>query len=80
VLAVRVGRIVVKREVTSQHGVKYDAATPDIHGRTYVPAILYDQLWSGVQIFGRFLELFAEKGGAVAEEESEDLEEAEATS
>ena len=39
-----------------------------------------DQLWSGVQIFGRFLELFAEKGGAVAEEESEDLEEAEATS
>src|SRR6185503_9693809 len=29
-----------------------------------------DQLWSGVQIFGRFLELFAEKGGAVAEEES----------
>ena len=28
-----------------------------------------DQLWSGIQIFGRFLELFAEKGGAVAEEE-----------
>ena len=22
-----------------------------------------DQLWSGIQIFGRFLELFAEKGG-----------------
>ena len=23
-----------------------------------------DQLWSGIQIFGRFFELFAEKGGA----------------
>jgi acetylornithine deacetylase/succinyl-diaminopimelate desuccinylase-like protein len=43
-----------------------------------------DQLWSGIQIFGRFLELFAEKGGAAREEteteETEELEEAEATS
>ena len=38
-----------------------------------------DQLWSGIQIFGRFLELFAEKGGAAAEE-SEELEEADAAS
>ena len=38
-----------------------------------------DQLWSGVQIFGRFLELFAEKGGATTED-SEELEEADATS
>ena len=37
-----------------------------------------DQLWSGIQIFARFLELFAEKGGAV--EESEELEEADAAS
>ena len=29
------------------------------------------QLWSGVEIFGRFLELFAEKGGAAAEAEEE---------
>ena len=35
-----------------------------------------DQLWSGIQIFGRFIELFAEKGGAV--EEEEELEEADA--
>ncbi len=35
-----------------------------------------DQLWSGIQIFGRFMELFAEKGGAV--EEEEELEEADA--
>ena len=39
-----------------------------------------DQLWSGIQIFGRFLELFAEKGGAAAEEEDEELEEADAAS
>jgi acetylornithine deacetylase/succinyl-diaminopimelate desuccinylase-like protein len=26
------------------------------------------QLWSGIEIFGRFFELFAEKGGSVAEE------------
>ena len=32
-----------------------------------------DQLWSGIQIFGRFLELFAEKGGAVEESEEEEL-------
>jgi len=38
-----------------------------------------DQLWSGIQIFGRFLELFAEKGGVVAEQ-SEELEEADAAS
>jgi acetylornithine deacetylase/succinyl-diaminopimelate desuccinylase-like protein len=38
-----------------------------------------DQLWSGIQIFGRFLELFAEKGGPVVEE-AEVLEEAEAAS
>ncbi len=35
------------------------------------------QLWSGIEIFGRFLELFAEKGGQ-AVEESEELEEADA--
>ena len=44
-----------------------------------------DQLWSGIQIFGRFLELFAEKGGAAGEEteeteETEELEAADATS
>jgi acetylornithine deacetylase/succinyl-diaminopimelate desuccinylase-like protein len=39
-----------------------------------------DQLWSGIQIFGRFLELFAEKGGAVEESEEEELEEADAAS
>ena len=37
-----------------------------------------DQLWSGIRIFGRFLELFAEKGGVV--DESGELEEADAVS
>jgi acetylornithine deacetylase/succinyl-diaminopimelate desuccinylase-like protein len=33
------------------------------------------QLWSGIRIFGRFFELFAEKGGAVPEPEEEREEE-----
>ena len=30
-----------------------------------------EQLWSGIRIFGRFFELFAEKGGTAAEESAE---------
>ncbi len=33
------------------------------------------QLWSGIRIFGRFFELFAEKGGAVPEPEEKEREE-----
>ena len=28
------------------------------------------QLWNGIRVFGRFFELFAERGGEVVEEES----------
>jgi amidohydrolase len=36
------------------------------------------QLWSGIQVFGRFFELFAERGGAVEEEGDAEREAVEA--
>ncbi len=36
------------------------------------------QLWSGIQVFGRFFELFAERGGTMQEVGEEEREEVEA--
>lgn len=48
IVAFGVGGIVVVREVASQHRVEDDSTTPNVHGRSYVLALLDDELGSGV--------------------------------
>lgn len=48
VVAVGVRRIVVKGQVSGQHGVQDDAARPDVDGAADVPSILDDELRGGV--------------------------------
>lgn len=48
VVSVRVGRVVVEGEVTGQHSVEDDAATPNVHGGPDVHAVGNDKFGSGI--------------------------------
>ena len=48
VVSVGVGRVIVEGEVTGQHSVEDNTATPNIHGRSNVPAVGNDEFGSGV--------------------------------
>jgi len=48
VVTVRVGRIVVKGEIASEHGVEDNPTAPDVNGTADIEAFANHELWGGV--------------------------------